>query len=1277
MRKERVARQGRRREKVAMAPQLISAAVEVDPAATAVVCDTESLTYADLDVTSSRLARVLIARGAGPGDSVAVALPRSVASISALWAVAKSGAAYVPVDPSYPTQRIGFLVADSAASVGITIAAVRPSLPDTVEWFVLDDEHSRRELAEQPSHPVSYSDRIRTLQVAHPAYVIYTSGSTGTPKGVVVTHSGLQNLTDELRTRTGVTAASRVLHFASPSFDASILEWLLVLGAGATMVVAGPNVLGGPDLAELLREERVTHAFLTPAALASLNPAGLDDLAVVVVGGDVCPPALVRSWARPVGSGVVRQFFNAYGPTEGTVACNISAPLVAGAEVSVGGPIHGVRQYVLDAKLRPVPFGAVGELYLAGSGVARGYHMRSALTASRFVADPYGDPGARLYRTGDLVRRDDDGVLSFVARNDAQVKLRGFRIETGEIDAAISTFPAVAMSATIVRQDDSTAAHLASYLIAASNATPNLDELRRYLTERLPSQLIPTTFVLLAEFPLTAAGKIDRAALPDPVRPVCEYRLPSTPTEQVVAEVFADVLGVARVGADDNFFALGGDSLTAVKVVARLGARMGIRILVPTLFDAPTVAGFAAAALAQSAGADLLSDNETRSPSALSIAQQRSWFSNQFDTASAIDDIPLAVSLSGRLDVSALAEAAQAVVERHESLRTYYPTGYDGPYPVVLAAARAFPELEVESVAAPDLLRRFLDLALTGFDIASQVPLRARLFRIEPASDAGAGVAAEPSEYVLGFVAHHIVADELSMRGLTAELAVAYAERAAGPQPTWRPLDLSDTAYAQWNQDPAANLIGNDDLAQHIPLAPAQERMWHDVLGSRNGDWNMKAAFEIVEEIDIEHLEAAVLDVLERHEPLRTRYPSTDYGPAQVVDPMSDVVVDLETVRTSAVALDSAIESFVHRGFDVSIELPLRLRLFEIGPHRTVLVIVLHHISGDALSFGPLLRDMLVAYDSRRNGVAPTWPALPLRYRDYVMDKRAELGDERDANSPAGAALRYWLATLADRPARLDLPTDRPVGTVRCTAGATIPFALDGLLHAQLLDLAEQRGMSLFMILQAAFALVVGAFGESADVTVATSLAGRSDERLDGLVGNFSDDVLMRIRFEDADSLAEYLREVREVVFGAFAHPDTSNPRLLRALREHGASASEPLFRATLILHTIVADVHVVDGVVGLASYPIAAVRAKHDLEFAIRDHYTADRRPAGVEGALIYPTAVFDAETVARVVSRFTVLLERIAAGFHGTVGDLLRSFSASGRDDRLSTVRDRLRTA
>jgi amino acid adenylation domain-containing protein len=1258
VRKERTARQGRRRDKVALAPQLIAAAVELDPAAIAVVCDTESLTYADLDVMSSRLARVLIARGARPGDCIAVALPRSLASISALWAVAKSGAAYVPVDPSYPAERIEFLLADSAATIGITIAGVRPSMPDTVEWFVVDDERSRRALAEQPSHPVSYSDRIRTLQVAHPAYVIYTSGSTGTPKGVVVTHSGLQNLTDELRTRTGVTAASRVPHFASPSFDASILEWLLVLGAGATMVVAGPHVLGGPDLAELLREERVTHAFLTPAALASLNPSGLDDLAVVVVGGDVCPPALVESWARPVGSGVVRTFINAYGPTEGTVACNISAPLVAGAEVSVGGPIHGVRQYVLDAKLRPVPFGVVGELYLAGSGVARGYHMRSALTASRFVADPYGDPGARLYRTGDLVRRDDDGVLFFVARNDSQVKLRGFRIETGEIDAAITTFPAVSMSATIVRQADSAAAHLASYLITASNATPNLVELRRYLAERLPRQLIPSTFVVVAEFPLTPAGKLDRAALPEPGRPACEYRLPSTPTEQVVAEVFADVLGVARVGADDNFFALGGDSLTAVKVVARVGARIGIRILVPTLFDAPTVAGFAAAAPAQSAGADPLWDNETRQTSELSIAQQRYWFENQFDTASAIDDIPLAVSLSGRLDVSALAEAAQAVVERHESLRTYYPTGYDGPYPVVLAAARAFPELEVESVPAPDLLRRFLDLALTGFDIASQVPLRARLFRIEPA-DAGPGVAAEPSEYVLGFVAHHIVADELSMRGLTAELAVAYAERAAGPQPTWRPLDLSDTAYAEWNQDPAASSIGIDELAQHIPLAPAQERMWHDVVGNRNGDGNMKAAFEIVDEIDTPHLEAAVRDVLERHEPLRTRYPSTCYGPAQVVDPMSDIVVDLETVRTSAVALDSAIESFVHRGFDVTIELPLRLRLFETGSHRTVLVIVLHHISGDAFSFGPLLRDMLVAYDSRRNGVAPPWPALPLRYRDYAMDKRAELGDERNADSPAGAALRYWLATLADRPARLNLPTDRPVGTVRCTAGETIPFALDGLLHAQLLAIAEQRGTSLFMVLQAAFALVVGAFGESSDVTVATSLAGRSDERLDDLVGNFSDDVLMRIRFDDSDPLAEYLREVREVVFGAFAHPDTSNPRLLRALREHGAATSEPLFRATLILHTIVADAHVVDGVVGLTPYPIAAVRAKHDLEFAIRDHYTADRRPAGVEGVLIYPPAVFDAATVGRVVTHFARVLEVFAAGFDGTVGELLRSCS------------------
>ncbi|MDX5310240.1 MAG: amino acid adenylation domain-containing protein, partial [Rhodococcus sp. (in: high G+C Gram-positive bacteria)] len=433
---------------------ILALAARRDPAAVALRFDGRSVSYGDLDATSSRLARILISRGVGPEDRVAVAVPRSIESVTALWAVVKAGAAFVPVDPTYPTERIAYMLSDSGAVLGIATAGTFATLPDSVPWLVLEEAIEAG--AGLPAGPVADAERVRSLLPAHPAYVIYTSGTTGTPKGVVVAHAGVVNFCAEQVERYAVTADSRTLHFASPSFDASVLELLLAFGAGATMVVAPTSVYGGAELAGLLAAEAVTHAFVTPAALGSVDPAGLDCIRVVITGGEACSPGLVARWATILPDGSRRAFFNAYGPTESTVASNISDALLPGEPVVMGGPVRGMRVLVLDDRLQPVPVGVPGELYLAGIQVARGYLGRAGLTAERFVADPYATDGSRMYRTGDVVRwsgspgDETTGVVEYVGRADDQVKIRGFRIELGEIEAALARCAGVAQAVATV-----------------------------------------------------------------------------------------------------------------------------------------------------------------------------------------------------------------------------------------------------------------------------------------------------------------------------------------------------------------------------------------------------------------------------------------------------------------------------------------------------------------------------------------------------------------------------------------------------------------------------------------------------------------------------------------------------------------------------------------------------------------------------------------------------------------------------------------------------------
>ncbi|MCG7525850.1 amino acid adenylation domain-containing protein [Streptomyces sp. OfavH-34-F] len=567
-------------------PALFAEWVRRTPDAPAVRDATTTLTYAELDARADALARRLADRGVGPEDRVAVALPRTHQLVVALLAVLKAGAAYLPLDPDYPAQRLSYMIEDARPRLLLTTEELHRGLPQHGVPHLYTDGPGATGAPAAPVRP--------RLHPAHPAYVIYTSGSTGRPKGVVVTHRGVRAMARTQSERLGVGPGSRVLHMASVSFDAAFWELCMGLLTGACLEIDTRDaLLPGPALAALVRDRGVTHLTMPPAALAVMPPDSLPTGLTLALAGEVLPPALVHTWAHD------RVVVNAYGPTETTVCATMSTPqhargpLAPDRTVPIGDPVDGTRVHVLDRWLEPVPPGVTGELYVSGEGVARGYLGRADLTASRFVADPFGPAGGRMYRTGDLVRRTPDGRLLFVSRADDQVKLRGFRIELGEIEAALTAHPAVAAACVTVREDRPGDRRLVAYTVTAEGAAdPGWAELRAHLTATLPEYMVPGAHVRLDALPLTPNGKTDRRALPAPDhRATGRGRAPRTARERALCEVFAQTLGVPEVGVTDDFFARGGHSLLAVTLARRIGERCGLRPSLRALFATPTVEG--------------------------------------------------------------------------------------------------------------------------------------------------------------------------------------------------------------------------------------------------------------------------------------------------------------------------------------------------------------------------------------------------------------------------------------------------------------------------------------------------------------------------------------------------------------------------------------------------------------------------------------------------------------------------------------------------------------
>ncbi|MGV9340477.1 non-ribosomal peptide synthase/polyketide synthase [Streptomyces sp. NPDC003688] len=770
-------------------PQILADTARAHPGRTALVTgpddDLRRTSFAELQLAVEGLGALLRARGVTPGCVVGLALPRH-AMVPALLGVLASGAAYLPLDPELPAERLEFMLQDAAPVCVLTIRALADRLPTDTPFLLLDEE------------PLPAPGSVRTPDPQDAAYVIHTSGSTGRPKGVVGTHQGLSNLyASHLRdliepaVRDTGRDTLRAVHAASFVFDGSWEPLLWLLAGHELHVVDETTMLDPAALLRRLDDSAIDFTDLTPTYLRELIhhgflAPGTRVPAVLAVGGEATPPALWRRLTALPGTTA----HDLYGPTE----CAVDAyGWHHTGDGDSAAPLDNIRAHVLDPLLRPASVGAPGELYLAGAGLARGYLGRPGLTAERFVADPLGEPGARMYRTGDLVRRRPDGTLVFLGRVDDQVKLRGFRIEPGEIEAVLTGYAGVSAATVVVREDRPGVPRLVAYVVPAQDTAgpvaPDPADLRAHAAARLPEHMVPAAFVTLDALPRTVNGKLDRAALPAPDQAAPSGpgrgRAPRTAREELLCQQFAAVLGAERIGPDDDFFALGGHSLLAMRLVSRVRTQLGAELTLRTVFDAPTPARLAARLDTPAPGQrPALHDARPRPETLpLSAAQRRLWLLAQVERDSTAYTIPAAWRLTGALDRRALAAALNDVVARHAPLRTVFPSVDGVPYQRVLDPADA----RVSLTEAP--YEELAEHAAHVFDLERELPLRVTLFETGP------------DEHVLLLLLHHIATDEWSDRPLLEDLSTAYAARTAGRAPDWTPLPTSYTDNTLWQRD--------------------------------------------------------------------------------------------------------------------------------------------------------------------------------------------------------------------------------------------------------------------------------------------------------------------------------------------------------------------------------------------------------------------------------------------------------------------------------------------
>jgi nonribosomal peptide synthetase DhbF len=733
---------------------------------------TGELTYGQLRARSSQLAHKLTAAGIGPGDIVALLLERGLDLPLAQLAVLKAGAAWTPLDPSHPPARLAFQVQDAAARLVLTTTSLAGLAPPGPGLWSLDDPALRAHLDTLPATGPDTS-----VQPAEPAYLIYTSGSTGTPKGVLVSHhSALAYCRNTIQVA-GTAPGDRVAQVVNPAFDVTIFEIFATMLAGATLIaVPRETILEPAAFTAILLEEHVTMMWVPPAVLATLDPEQLagSRLRSLFIGGEAFSAELVNRWSRP---GLA--LHNSYGPTETTVVsidylCP-TTPLTA--PPPIGTPMPNHRAYVLDRRLRLVPVGVPGQLHIAGTGVAHGYLNRAGLTAERFLPDPYASqPGQRMYATGDIARRRPDGLLEYLGRADRQVKIRGQRVELGEIEHALSAHPRIRQCAVVLRHDI-----LAACIVGDADPA----QLREHLAARLPAYMIPAAFIPLPALPLNPNGKLDIRALPDPESLTATYTQPRTDTERWLAATWTELLGTSQVGAGDNFFGLGGNSLHGTQLIARIRDHLGIHLDPRHLFTSPVLEQLATHIDEgeKAAGDQAIVPVPRTGPLPCTHQQEGLWFMHQLNPASTTYHIPFALRLHGNLDIRALERAVQGLVTRHEALRTRFIEQAGLPRQVI-DSPTAGTSLPVADVTEQDLTGWVTGQVREPFDLAAGPVFRAAVARLAP------------GEHALVLVVHHIVADGWSARILGQELSELYAGAGAGLPP----LPVQPADHAVWQR---------------------------------------------------------------------------------------------------------------------------------------------------------------------------------------------------------------------------------------------------------------------------------------------------------------------------------------------------------------------------------------------------------------------------------------------------------------------------------------------
>ncbi|MBN7386003.1 non-ribosomal peptide synthetase [Mycobacteroides abscessus] len=768
-------------------PVVFAVQVERAPETVALVCRDRSWTYRELDQITNRIAHLLAGNGAGPGEVVGLLVPRSGEAIIGLLAILKTGAAYLPIDPAHPDERIKFMVSDAGPVAALTTADLGSRFEGLdVSVIEIDD----------PLIDGQPSSALPTPEPDDLAYMTYTSGTTGVPKAVAVTHHNVTQLVDAVRADLPARPGEVWSQWHSLVFDVSVWEIWGALLHGGRLVVVPESVASSPDdLHELLISEKVSVLCQTPSAAGMLSPERLEST-TLIVAGEACPPELVDRWAT---SG--RTMINAYGPTEATIYAAMSGPLTPGSGVApIGSPVPGAALFVLDKWLRPAPEGVVGELYVAGNGVAPGYAHRSGLTASRFLACPFGGPGSRMYRTGDLVQWGEDGQLQYLGRADEQVKIRGYRIELGEIQAALSRLDGVEQAVVIAREDRPGDKRLVGYIMGTADPV----EARNALAERLPAYMVPAAVVVLDALPLTVNGKLDKRALPAPeYRSVgTDYRAPSGPVEKVLADIYAQVLGVDRVGVDESFFDLGGDSILSMQVVSRARAA-GVHCRPRDIFVEQTVSGVAAVASLSDGRAGIVDDG-IGPVLATPIIH---WLQG---VPGPVDQFNQTIVLQAPVGVTEddVVVILQALLDRHATLRLRAESG---------DASGGW------SLLVPDTGTVDARACLRVAESLSDAELVAARSRLNPAAGAQLSAVWVPDSRQLALMIHHLAVDGVSWRILLEDLNIAWAQHHGG-QPVQLPA--GGTSFARWaalldEHARSQDVVATADAWREVTAVPA------------------------------------------------------------------------------------------------------------------------------------------------------------------------------------------------------------------------------------------------------------------------------------------------------------------------------------------------------------------------------------------------------------------------------------------------------------------------